>query len=243
MRKKIKAESDRNKRGSQQAAHKTLGPTRNRTVGTEKEKTRRGQAPEKIIRPVILKIPGETLEGVRQRMPAGVNDRPSPEIFEDAGTPKDEAGQGIGHDGSERKGGQLAAARATNSFLRLRRDSKADRRRVAVDLRRIFGDNSLNSKTPKAKTPRKTPCCFISTATPNNNPLQNKVSARRDCNPRRSRTNPPSAAKITKCVAWARRPRLPGSLTSARKLRWRSPPHKDQTTAKREKKAARLRPD
>ncbi len=53
MREKIKAESDRNKRGSQQAAHKTLGPTRNGTVGTEKEKTRRGQAPEKIVRPVI----------------------------------------------------------------------------------------------------------------------------------------------------------------------------------------------
>src|SRR5258707_4633215 len=106
MREKIEAESDRNKRGSEQAGHETLGPTRNRTVGTENEKTRRGQAPEKVVRPIPLKISGETLKAVRQRMPAGVNDRPPPEIFKHAATPEDDAGQGIGHNGPEGKGGQ-----------------------------------------------------------------------------------------------------------------------------------------
>src|SRR3954467_3166017 len=103
---KIKAWRDGNKRASTQAAHKSFGPTRNRTVGTEDEEARGGQAPEKIVGPVILKLPGQTLEAVRQRMPAGVNDRPSPEIFKDAGAPEDKAGQDIRYNSPEGKGGQ-----------------------------------------------------------------------------------------------------------------------------------------
>src|SRR5262245_11811161 len=74
----------------------------------------------------------------------------------------------------------------------------------------LFPDNSWKSSTPKAKTPRKNPCCFISTATPNNNPLKNNVSAPRESNPRKSKRKPPSAAKITKCVAWAAKPNTAG---------------------------------
>src|SRR2546430_2123075 len=100
MREEIEAESDRKKRGSKQAPKKSFCPTRNETVEQNNEKTRRAQAPEKIVRPVILKIPGETFERVPQRMPPGVNDRPSPEIFKDTGAPENEAGQGIRHNGS-----------------------------------------------------------------------------------------------------------------------------------------------
>ena len=106
MREKIKAESDRNKRESEQADHETLGPARNGTVGTENEKTHCGQDPEKVIRPVPLKSSGETLKAVRQRMAAGVNDRPSPEIFKHPCTPEDDAGKGIGSNRSEGEDGQ-----------------------------------------------------------------------------------------------------------------------------------------
>ena len=74
----------------------------------------------------------------------------------------------------------------------------------------LLVDNSLNSKTPNAKTPKKTPCCFIKTETPNRNPLQNKVSSRRDSNPRKSTRKPPRAARMTKCVAWAAKPKTAG---------------------------------
>ena len=204
MREKIKPRRDRNKRGSQQAAHKTLRPSRNGTVDTEKEKTRRAKAPEKIVRPVILKSRGETLEVVRQRMPAGVNDRPSPEIFENSDAPKHEAGQ-VRAQRLQRKRRPVAAARQQTLCWLPAENRHAVRRRVAITSR-FFSRTIPDSSTPRTKIPRKTPCCFISTATPNNNPLQNKVSVRPDSNPRRSKTNPPSAAEITKCVAWARRP-------------------------------------
>src|SRR6266513_5518308 len=108
MRGEIKAQRDRNKGGRKQTGHETLRPARDGTRPVEKEESNQGKAPKNNVRADHpLKIMRQTLEGVRQRMPASVNDCPTPELVEGTGLPKDEAGQCIRHNGSKRKGGHL----------------------------------------------------------------------------------------------------------------------------------------
>src|SRR5438270_11190071 len=106
MHEEIKAWRDRNKGERKQTGHKTFRPARNGTCTVKKEKSNEGHGPKKIVRPDRLKIEGQILKRVAQCMPAGVNDRPLPELVEDAGVPKDETGQSIRHNGSDRKSGQ-----------------------------------------------------------------------------------------------------------------------------------------
>src|SRR6266850_1242168 len=107
MAEKIKTETDRNKGRYEQACHKALCPVRDGARPVQKEQSNQRKAPKNNVRADHpLKIMRQTLEGVRQRMPAGVNDRPSPEAFKHAGAPEDEACQGIRHNASEGKSGQ-----------------------------------------------------------------------------------------------------------------------------------------